>query len=634
MKHNFILIKVTLCLLLVSSISLIAQANTLWSWGDNEFGQLGDGTINGKIIPEQIGDQTDWKVILGGDFHTIAIKTDGTLWAWGDNEYGQIGDGTFINKNLPTQISLDNNWKEIFCGTSHNFAIKTDGTLWTWGLNDYGQLGLNDVISRNIPTQVGNDNKWFKISSGSGHTIGLKTDGTLWAWGDNDFGQLGDGSFILQLTPIQIGNDNNWTDISAGIFHSIGLKTDGTLWAWGDNDYWQLGINDNSKFFSVPTIVNQDNDWKSIYAGGYHNLALKTDGSLWAWGDNEYGQLGDGDVFESQIPKQIQNNDDWNFIGASVWNSFGIKSDGTLWIWGDNEFGQLGEASINWFVSSPIKINQDTDWSAVSLGEYHVLALKIQETEPDAYSLSGKITSIGNPLPNIEVSNGSFSVFTNQEGFYEFKDLVKDLYIVTPISNDYDFQPEFVEVNLNSNLDNINFIAVDNEERYSISGKILSGGLPIQGIEITNDLTTVITNQNGEYIFENLAENEYKITPVSNEYNFFPELIIIQLDGNISNANFEASLITDNIKRINNSEKLLLYPQPNNGLFTLKVNVNYGDELKIYDLTGILIHEKKFEINSLNHLIEIDLQSYSNGVYFLELINQNYILNQSLIINK
>src|SRR3989344_6242212 len=237
--------------------------------------------------------------------HTIAIKSDGTLWAWGYNLYGQLGDGTTSQRNSPVQIGTDNNRVSISAGGYHTIAIKSDGTLWAWGSNDSGQLGDGTYNNKTTPTQITTvAANWVSISTGGLHTLAIKSDGTLWAWGYNSGGQLGDGTATQRNSPVQIGTGNNWTSIAAGYYHTIAIKSDGTLWAWGYNGYGQLGdgtmVNKSS-----PAQIGTDNNWASIEAGGYHTLAIKSDGTLWAWGDNGYGQLGDGTNTDRFSPVQV-----------------------------------------------------------------------------------------------------------------------------------------------------------------------------------------------------------------------------------------------------------------------------------------------------------------------------------------
>ena len=188
----------------------------------------------------------NFTVVDGGGSHSIGLKSDGTLWAWGDNTFGLLGNGTNTDTNTPVQIGTDTNWMAISGGFGHTIALKSDGTLWAWGRNDEGQLGDGSSTDRNTPVQIGTATNWTAISAGSQHTIALKSDGSLWAWGYNDDGQLGDGSSTDRNTPVQIGADTNWTAISAGGYHTIALKSDGTLWAWGYNNEGQLGNGTNT----------------------------------------------------------------------------------------------------------------------------------------------------------------------------------------------------------------------------------------------------------------------------------------------------------------------------------------------------------------------------------------------------
>ena len=242
--------------------------------------------------------------LAAGKSHSLYIHKNRTLWAWGRNSFGQLGDGTTTDRISPVQIGSDNDWGQIVAGEYHTVAIKTDGTLWGWGLNSYGQLGDGTTTRRYSPVQIGSDNDWGQIVAGEFHTVAIKTDGTLWAWGWNMSGQLGDGTTTDRISPVQIGSDNDWGQIVAGEYHTVAIKTDGTLWGWGLNSYGQLGDGTTTDRIS-PVPIGSDNDWGQIVAGEYHTVAIKSDGTLWAWGWNFSGQLGDGTTGNRYVPTQI-----------------------------------------------------------------------------------------------------------------------------------------------------------------------------------------------------------------------------------------------------------------------------------------------------------------------------------------
>ena len=210
---------------------------------------LGATTVNAQI-------PGCYKTIAPGTYHTLAIKNDGSLWAWGYNYYGQLGDGTNTNRNTPVQIGTATNWASISAGFYYSLAIKNDGTLWAWGYNTFGQLGIGNTTNQLSPVQVGTANNWASVSAGYQHSLAIKTDGTLWAWGYNNGGQLGDGTYTSRNTPEQIGTATNWANISAGGYFisnyryefSIATQTNGSLWAWGANAQGQLGDGTNTKY--------------------------------------------------------------------------------------------------------------------------------------------------------------------------------------------------------------------------------------------------------------------------------------------------------------------------------------------------------------------------------------------------
>ncbi len=317
---------------------------TLWAWGDNSYGELGDGTTTQRTIPVKIASTVSWAAIAAGQYFSVGLKTDGTLWAWGYNYYGQLGDGTAISRYTPVRIGTDTDWVAVAAGQLHAIALKKDGTLWTWGNNGEGQLGDGTVTQRNAPVLIGTSADWVAIAAGDTHTLAVKKDGTLWTWGYNSYGQLGDGTTMISYVPKQIGTDTNWKTVDGGNGFSLALKSDGTLWAWGYNGSGQFG-NGNTSSSTTPVSISTGTTWKDVSAGGNHTLAVKSDGTLWSWGYNYYGQLGNGTTTtpSDNLPHQVGTDTAWASVSAGGSHSVALKSDGTLWAWGYNTYGQVGD---------------------------------------------------------------------------------------------------------------------------------------------------------------------------------------------------------------------------------------------------------------------------------------------------
>ena len=280
----------------------------LWGWGSNNARQLGDNTLIHRSTPvTTFTGGANWKQVACGQQHTAAIKTDGTLWTWGINSYGRLGDNTSTIRSTPvTTFAGGTNWKQVACGGLHTSAVKTDGTLWTWGRNIEGQLGDNTIINRTTPvTTFAGGTNWKQLSCGYGfHTAAIKTDGTLWTWGSNSTGQLGDNTTTQRLTPVTtFAGGTNWKQVAGGYGDTLAIKTDGTLWTWGRNDLGQIGDNTsgNNRFTPVTTFAGGTN-WKQVSGGFFHAAAIKTDGTLWTWGGNGSGRLGDDTSSQRNTP--------------------------------------------------------------------------------------------------------------------------------------------------------------------------------------------------------------------------------------------------------------------------------------------------------------------------------------------
>ncbi|MEN0081119.1 T9SS type A sorting domain-containing protein [Flavobacterium lindanitolerans] len=315
----------------------IYQNGTLRAWGDNYWGQLGNGTTTHNPNPTTANYDTDWMLATAGRKHNLALKTNGTLWAWGSDENEALGNGTAGQYLVPTQIGTDTDWKAIAAGEGFSLAIKTNGTLWAWGTNTnrcFGN-GASTVTTYNVPTQIGTQTDWKEISGCGQYVLAIKDNGTLWAWGNNDYGQLGIGNTITQGTPVQVGTATDWkwidTTLSAGAPISIAMKTNNTIWLWGHDTVLEISSN-------TPSQLGTASDWKTIsvrknYSARYVMLT-KQNGTLWAWGKDNYEQLGNLWNNNYTVPTQIGNGTNWVTATAGNYESNGITTDGQFWAWG------------------------------------------------------------------------------------------------------------------------------------------------------------------------------------------------------------------------------------------------------------------------------------------------------------
>jgi alpha-tubulin suppressor-like RCC1 family protein len=322
-------------------------------------------------------------MISGDVCHTSAIKTNGTLWSWGGNSYyGQLGTNNTTSYSTPTQEHCGGTtWCAVSAGGYRTSAIKTDGTLWSWGNNTCGALGTNDTTTYSTPTQehCGGTN-WCMVSVSVGsHHSAIKTDGTLWSWGCNFLGQLGTNNITSYSTPTQEHcGGTNWCMVSSGGSHTSAIKTDGTLWSWGVNNNGRLGTN-NTTSYSTPTQEHcGGTNWCMVSSDLVHTSAIKTDGTLWGWGGNGFGRLGTNNQTNQSSPTQEAcGGTTWCMVSASGSQTSGIKTDGTLWSWGNNGFGKLGTNNDINYSTPTQEACGGTTWCMVSGGYYHTLAIRI-----------------------------------------------------------------------------------------------------------------------------------------------------------------------------------------------------------------------------------------------------------------
>lgn len=346
----------------------------------------------------------------------------GAVWAWGWNGYGQLGNGTTNDSMLPVQVTGLTDAVATGGGKEHSLAVKSDGTVWAWGYNGYGQLGHEpgdgDSVTeaggyyRPNPVQVPGLTGVVSVAGGNLHSLALKGDGTVWAWGFNGYGQLGhDNSTDSVLPnldrynpfPTQVAGLTDVVAVSGNCWHSLAVESNGTVWAWGYNDHGQLG-DGTTEWRDAPVQVTGLTGITAVSAGFYHSIALKSDGTAWTWGLNERGQLGNGTTTSSLIPVQVSGLTGATTVGAGELHCIALKDEGTVWAWGDNSHGQLGDGSplypdpedpppgvVPW-KTTPAQVIQLTDVVTIAAGGAHNLTVKADGTAwAWGYNASGEL---------------------------------------------------------------------------------------------------------------------------------------------------------------------------------------------------------------------------------------------------
>ncbi len=441
----------------------ILDGGTLWSWGLQNFGQLGNdvsGSAGTNLIfnatPQLIGTNgarttnAVWLGVTGGsrgfDVATnqfggfsLGIQTNGTLWAWGANQSGQLGLGSTTLARIPTRVGSGSNWIQVEAGATHTLALQRDGSLWAWGANESGQLGQGHTTASLTPLRVGGESAWVEVRAGGFYSLARRADGTIWGWGANTSRQLGVSPLTNRFIPTRIGTNANWAALSAGLFHSLAVTTSGTLWTWGRGTEGQLGtgFSTNSLF---PTRIGMDSNWTDVEAGTFHSFGLQTGGVLYAWGANTNGQLGlgvidTGSEVNVRVPTPVPanaSNTAWVEIQAAT-HSVGLDVNGQVWAWGFSSHGQVGNSTTNQtltpvllsFTNPPPALSSPglfTQPASLSVIESNNASFSVNATGAPPifyrwYFNSNAITTAVNATATNAILNFASALPTNQ-GFY------------------------------------------------------------------------------------------------------------------------------------------------------------------------------------------------------------------------
>ena len=429
---------------------ILKSDGTVWTWGINFGGKLGVGldsvTLVRTNVPIEVHGPGNSSFlnsitnIMGGEVHNVAVKSDGTVWAWGQNAFGQLGDGTTNDESAPVPVGLGcvpplGSVTKLGGRTYWNLAVKSDGTVWAWGMNQGGQLGNGATIStldpnqNTVPVQVTNSQTGgvihnpIQVSCGYTYGVALATNGTVWTWGTGSHGELGNGTTGFSYSPVQVVGLTNITGISSGWKHTLARRADGTVWGWGQNTHGELGDGTALNRSSPVQALNLTNII-SVSGGDYHSSALSADGYVWKWGQNDVGELGNGTTNAianaNPVPARILVDKSGagfsNIVmtAARDYHNLAVKADGSVWMWGANDQGQCGDGATN------------DDWRPTPVAGLNARVGRVLKLLPGG----------GNPTLNWDTVAGEyFSIEYTTNLAAGFTQLIKTNLLATPPAN-------------------------------------------------------------------------------------------------------------------------------------------------------------------------------------------------------
>ena len=350
----------------ISDYSMYLPLGGAQVFGNNSFGQLGTNNQTNYTSPVTLSSY---------NYNDALFLKSGQGVALLDQNNKLYTSGNINYKGVLNPLQSTSQWSKIACSYQSATGIKTDGTLWAWGLNSYGQLGLGNQTQANTPVQVGNLSNWTNISSTDAHTLALKSNATAWAWGNNAYGQLGQGNTVNVVSPIILGTQAyTWNSAFVSNQNGVATRTDGTVWIWGNNAYGQLGVGDITNR-SSPIQFGGSVSWKQISLGYMYTIGIQTDGTLWSCGYNRFGNLGSNNTQNYSSLVQVGTLKTWKQVSPGDNFVSAIQTDGTLWTWGRNIGYNLGVTDTT-SRSTPIQIGSDSNWNTVSTGSTAAMAIK------------------------------------------------------------------------------------------------------------------------------------------------------------------------------------------------------------------------------------------------------------------
>jgi|GEM_PF-3404736 len=362
---------------------------TLWSWGSNEVGQLGDGSNEAGLTPRAVSGLSGVCAVSAGMDSAVALLTDGSVWVWGGNSIGQLGDGTTVNKNTPFQLSELPDVIAVSSGMYHSLALTDEGDVYSWGNNQYKQLGYANAGDTGTPSKINGLSSIVAVSAGGYHNLALSSDGKVYSWGSNGYGQLGDGTLTTNEAPTVVTGLNDIVGVFAGTKFSLAIGSDGTIWGWGANESGSLGAGTDGESSYVPVQVGSIDNLSALASGEAHAMALDASGYIWSWGLNDLGQLGDGSTENSSTPIISDVFTGVEHVATSQKSSMVALNDGTVWSWGADPWNHNTNVSFafNQAAISLIDSSEDSNENGV-LDEWEVthlggLSTAIAETDTD-----------------------------------------------------------------------------------------------------------------------------------------------------------------------------------------------------------------------------------------------------------